>query len=873
MKLPGILMSALFRRSRMERDLTEELRFHIDSRSEDLMRSGLTREDAERRARIEFGAVEAYKDRCRDASGVRWFDELRADSRYTMRTLWASPAFALASILSLAVGIGVNISAFLSVNAMVLQPFPFPHLDRIMTVWQSTKARTQRGRVAAGDFLDFEQHSGSFEQLSAYRPWDVMLTGISDPERVQGAQVTAGFFDTLGMLPTMGRGFTSRECEPGFDAVAVVSHAFWKNRMGSASLAIGTNVSLGGRSFTVIGVMPDEFDFPLATELWAPLALTPEAKQQRATGDLSVLGRLKAGASPAQARAEMGSLAGTLEHLYPQTNEGRGVAIRPLREITNEITDRFVLILLGAATFVLLLACANVGNLQLVRSTARQKEIGIRLALGASRYRVIRQLLTESVVMAAFAGFLGLLLANWYSVVTKAMVPAQVFQWVAGLRTMHIDAKVALFGFALSILVGIGCSLPSIYHLMRERKGAGLNLALKEGGRSSSAGLAGSKARNALVIVEIALALVLLVCAGLMVRTFQRMLTLDAGFDPKNLLTMEVTLSPASYRTGVQIVQFYQRALRGLETISGVEAAGASGWVGTATKFSIERRGELRPDEPRPRILTITPQYFQAMRISILQGRSIGEQDSQNAPGAAVISESVGRHYWANTSPIGEKIHFGSAQSFTVVGVCSDVKDWFGGDAQPQAYLSYQQLPAASMRFVLRTQRDPMQTANSARAEVRIVDSNQPVYNVKSMDQVLSEETSGVRSSANIMSTYAAISLLLAVMGSYSVGAFFVVQRTQEIGVRVALGATRGDIIRMVLKQTTSISIIGLAVGLVLALLMTQIMSHMLYNVVAIEPMTFVSLTVLLATSAVVAAYIPARRAARVDPVIALRNE
>jgi len=443
------------------------------------------------------------------------------------------------------------------------------------------------------------------------------------------------------------------------------------------------------------------------------------------------------------------------------------------------------------------------------------------------------------------------------------------------LKTMDIGWDVMMFCLAVSVLVGVGCSLPSIYQLLRERKERGPHEALKEGGRTTSSNLAGGWVRNALVIAEVALALVLLVAAGLMVRTFQHMLALDAGFDPKNLLTMDVALSATTYRDSARITQFYEAALRGLDAIPGVEAAAASGGVGTAITFFTERRGEARPGEPRPYIQAVTPRYFQTMRIPIVQGRPIGEHDEPDAMPVVVLSESVVRHYWPDSSPIGEQIRFGGPHSrpWTVIGVCGDVKDWFGGDPRPAAYVSHQQWSLPSMTLSLRTMREPMQSAGRARAAVRTVDANQPVFNVKSMEQVLAEQTSGVRIAARLMGSYAGISLLLALMGTYAVGAFVVVQRTQEFGVRVALGATRWNIVRMVLTDTASTSAIGLAVGLSLALLLTQIMSRVLYNVVVIEPMTFVMLTSLLAASVLVAGYIPARRAGRVDPVIALRNE
>jgi predicted permease len=868
-------LSALFRRSRMESDLAEELRFHVESRTDDLMRSGYTPEDAARRARLEFGAMEAYKETCREVKGILWFDELRNDIRYTLRTLRTSPGFALASVLSLAVGIGVNLSCFVSVNAIVLHPFPYPRLDRIMTLWEiNPRLGTLRYGVAPANFFDWKQNTGSFETLSAYRTWDVTQTGVQDPQRVQGALVTTGFFELLGVQPLRGRSFSDRESEPGYEAVAVVSHAFWKNRLGSTD-PIGKAVVLGGRNYTVIGVMPEDFDFPLGTELWAPWALSPEARNQRGIGTMAVLGRLKPGVSFQQGRSEFLSISGMLAQRYPQTNEGRSVLITPLLELTNQITDRFALILLCAAIFVLLLACANVGNLQLARSTARQKEFGLRAALGAGRFRIARQLLTENIVIAILGGVVGLFLAYWNLSVTKAGIPPQVLRWVAGLRTMRMEPGVIAAGFGLSVAAGIVCGLPSIYQLLRTR--SRVNESLKEGGRNSLLGSSHSLMRNALVVAEVAIALVLVIAAGLMVRTFERILALDAGFDPKNVLTMQIALTPANYRDNSQAADFYHRVLQRLDTLSGVEASATQSLWSRPGNFAIEGRTELLPGEPRPDVRAISARYFQVMRIPILQGRPISESDGAEAPRVVVVSESFARHYWPDSVAVGQAIKFGTVgtgrASWLVSGVCGDVKDWFGGAARPAAYVSYQQLPSLSMQLLLRTSLDPMKSVNGARAEVRSVDANQPLYDVKSMEQILSEETSGVRMAAGIMSGYAAIAVLLAVIGSYAVASFFVVQRTQEIGIRMALGATRQNILRLILSHTARTSSAGLAIGLVLALVLTQIMSHVLYNLVAIEPMMFVALTSLLAVSALLAGYIPARRAAHSDPMAALRNE
>ena len=801
---------------------------------------------------------------------------LLRDLRQAVRGLAKNPAVTAVAVLALALGIGVNTSSFTAVNSMVLHPLAFPHQEQVMTLWETIpKLRTERDAVAPANFRDWNAQSRAFEDLAAYRRWDVNLTGVDEPERIQACLVTPSFFRVLGMKPILGRTLANDEAEPGHDQVVVVSRGFWQRRLASAPDAAGKIISLGGRSYTVVGVMPDDFDYPLATDLWGPLALTNQENSQRANRSLLVLGRLKAGTPVAQARVEMETIGRRLEQSFSQTNEGRGVLVTPLLELTNNVASRFVLILLSAAMFVLLLACANVANLQLARATSRQKEIAIRALLGASRFQIARQLLMETMVIALLGGLLGLCLAQWNVMWTRTSFPASVLRWMAGLKNLHIDASVLLFTLLASLAAGVLCGIPAIWQLLRRGTAANVNEVLKEGGRSDSAGIARGRLQSALVVSEVALALVLLVGAGLMVRSFQRMLTLNAGFNPKNLLTLQVSLSKLNYREDSQIVAFYQQVLQGLETLPEAKVAGATANFGDPDGFTIEGRSEPGPGEPRPGIHPISSHFLQAMQIPVLRGRSISEQDGAAAPKVVVLCETIARHYWPDSDPIGRRIRLGDAKSpwLTVVGVSGDVRQWFTGEPVPSAYVSYLQSPSHSMSLRIRTLADPMSAAGGVKAKVREVDRNQPLYDLKSMDQVLSEETSGVRVSASTMSLYAVIALLLAATGIYAVISYSVVQRTHEVGVRMALGAGRHDVLKMMLARSVRLAGLGLAIGVPVAVAMTLLMSSVLYNVVALEWTMFVGFTAVLGLAALLAGYVPARRASKVDPMVALRHE
>ncbi|MGA2181396.1 MAG: ABC transporter permease [Bryobacteraceae bacterium] len=803
-------------------------------------------------------------------------NNLLRDFVLALRLMRKSPGTTAVIVLALALGIGVNTSSFITTSALVLHPLPFPDIGRVMTVWETVpKAHSERDAVAAANFLDWKQQSRLFEHLAAFQPWDVNLTGLGDPERAQACLVSPEYFAVLGMKPMLGRTFRADEAEPGHAFVIVVSHGFWERHLASAPDVLGRRVALNGQSYTIAGVMPSRFDFPLGTDIWAPLAMTPAQKDDRATHSLAVMGRLKPGVPVAQARAELETLSRRLEKQHPDTNEGRTGLIKPILELTNNVTDRFVLMLMATAGFVLLLACANVANLQLARVMSRQKEMAVRTAMGASRLRIVRQLVVENVAIALVAGALGLVLAAWNLSYTHASVPAQVRKWVAGFDSMRIDTPVVLFTLAASVVAGILCALPSFLQITRRRSVVEVNEALKESSRSSSAGPRRSRMRNSLATAEVALALILLVAAGLMVRTFQRLLAVNCGYNPNNLLTLQIALPDSTYRTPVQITGFYDRLLHNLQTTPDVKTAGAAAWIGGADAVYIQGRAEPRPGEPRPNVRSVAGQYFAALGLPIVSGRPITEQDGKDTQAVVVLSQTVARHYWPNGDAVGQHVRLQKGEShwLTVVGVCGDVKEWFNGEPQRAAYLPFSQAPGPAMEILVRTNGDPNMIVGAVRAAVRNVDPNQPVFDVKSMQQLITEQTSGVRASAVSMSSYAVIALLLAVTGIYAVISYSVVQRTHEIGVRMALGAARPDVLRMILMQGVGIAGVGLAIGVPVALTLMLVMSSLLYNVVLVEPLVFALLTAILAMSAVLAGYVPARRAASIDPLTALRDE
>jgi putative ABC transport system permease protein len=808
-------------------------------------------------------------------------NSLLLDIRYALRTLRKSPGATAVAALALALGIGVNTSCFIWVNALVLHPLPYPNLERIMALTETVPRLTdQRDLVVApANALDWKEQSHAFEQMALYRPWNANLTGAHDPERVQACLVTANFFELLGMKPVLGRAFSTQEEEPAASGAVIVSHGFWQRRLGSNPNAVGRTMSIDNRVYTIAGVMPAEFDYPLATDLWAPLALSPQEKNQRAAHTLLVLGRLQPGVSVAEARAAMNIIARRLEKQYPQTNEERSIKVIPLRELTNEVTDTFVLLLWGTSTFVLLLACANIANLQLARATTRLRQFAVESALGASRLRIALRLLVESALVASLGGGVGIWLASWNLTFAKSRVPSEVLRFVAGMKTMHIDGRVAAFTVIVSLIAGILCSAPAVLLVLRANAAGSLSETLKEGGRSSSSGAARNRMRNVLVTAEVAMALILLVGAGLMVETFNHLLTANPGYNPKNLLTMQIALPASSYQAPEQISAYYDRALAALDGLSGVRATAASADLGATGKFYVEGRPDPRPGEARPDVAAVSGHYFETMEFPIRQGRAISPRDGADSPRVVVLSETMARQYWPDyprtQDPIGRRVKLGDAQSpwLTVIGVSGDVKNWFTGQPLYMVYVPCAQAPSPVMTVLLRTTGDPLALASGARVLVRGVDRNPPIYDVETMEQRMAWQSSGVGGCALSMEIYAVVALLLAITGIYAVTSYAVAQRTHEIGVRMALGARQADVLKMVIGQSFRTAGAGLAIGLPSAFVLTRVASSLLFNVIPVDFLAFAGFTLLLGLATLLATYVPAQRAAKVDPAVALHNE
>jgi putative ABC transport system permease protein len=734
--------------------------------------------------------------------------------------------------------------------------------------------------VAPGNFRDWGERSTEFERIAAYRGWNANLTTGAVAEHIEGAQVSADFFSLLGMTPQSGRYIGSADFQHGVAPVAVLSYPFWRQHLGSDDGVVGRQLLLNGQKFTVVGIADPDFDFPSGSQVWTALNLSDAERADRNNHDLTVIGRLRDGSSISQAQADLETIAANLSAQFPNTNAGHGVRVVDMVQDLAGGSRQFVLMLMGAAIFVLLLACSNVANLQLARASGRQKEIALRSALGASRWNVARQLLAESVLVALLGSGGALLLAGWGVHWMRLSLPPFIVEHIAGLKHLQIDWRVFAFTLLVAVVTGIIAGLAPALYFSRPA----INDALKEGVRGGSSGAGHNRFRTLLVICEVSLSLVLLVGAGLMVKGFRTLLTNDMGFDRSHTLTFHVELPETKYRDKDLIRGYYDQVLRNIAALPGVESVATvaslpSGWSWNWTEYTAEGRLPTSTEE-RPSAISqiVSPAFFSTLRIPLRQGRLLTDQDGPNAPQVAVVSEATARQNWPGQNPLGKHIQMGRPEdgqpSRVVVGVVGNVQPVpLDYDPDPTVYVPSAQQPELASAFVVRTAGDPLTLSREVTAQLRSIDPEQPAYDVRTLERLLSDSLSGVELSARMMLIFGFCALIMAAAGIFAVMTYSVTQRTHEMGVRLALGAPYIGVLKLVISYAMKMAAIGLSIGLAIAVLLTRALSSALFGVVQIDIVTFGLLTFTLALVAALAAYVPARRAARVDPMVALRYE
>jgi putative ABC transport system permease protein len=799
---------------------------------------------------------------------------LLQDLRHGARLLIRSPGFSLVAIIALAIGIGANTAIFSVINTLLLQRLPYPDAGRLAIVWEHNTVRGSRSNVVGpANFIHWREMNQVFVDLAAVTiTYGVTVTGHGDPEELQAQSISAELFNILGVQPAFGRGFTAAENVPGTRSI-VISDRLWKRRFGGDRAILEKPVVSQGTPYTIVGVMPPGFSLlDKSVDVWLPIGFTAQSRIPRGRS-LTVVGRLKPGITAERAQLDMTQVSAQLTQMFPDFNTGWTSRVVPLREqLTGDVRPA-LLVLAGAVAFVLLIACANVANLLLARAGARQRELAVRAALGAARARLIRQLLAESVVLSAIGGVCGLLLAWWALGFLRAVVAERLP--IQRLELVGIDTSVLLFTVVASLLCGLVFGVvPAL-----TASGTSLTDSLKEGGRSGS-GSRGNRMRGAFVVVEVALALVLLVGAGLLLRSFLRLLDQHPGFDSTRIVTMRLSLPGARYGAD-QRGQFLTRFFQQVDALPGVEASGAISFLpltglGAATRMDIV--GQPKPptgQEPVTDVRVITHDYLGTMRVPLLKGRLFNEHDAADAKGRVVINETMARRHWPNEDPIGRRVRIAwDDLEDEVIGVVGDVKH-SGLDAEPRAmtYWPYARNAYGTMTVTVRTAGDTGRVVNSIVGLVRQLDPELVVANVKTMDEVVSNSVAQRRLTMLLLTVFAATALLLAAVGIYGVIAYSVTQRTQEIGIRMALGAQRTDVLRMVVRQALLLAVAGIVIGGAGALLLTRLMEGLLFLVKPGDPVTFAVVSGVLAAVALLASYIPGRRATRVDPVIALRAE
>jgi putative ABC transport system permease protein len=806
-------------------------------------------------------------------------DTFRQDIRYAFRRLLKSPGFTLVAVVTLALGIGANSAIFSVVHGVLLKPLPYPDPDRLVAIYHVSDV-SPRAPMSGPNFTDVRRHNTTLEGTAAVDRTRVVLTGDGEPVRLDGARVSAGLFDVLGVRPHVGRTFLAEENEPGRTDVAILEYRFWQQRFGGDPTVVGRTIQLDGVPTEVVGVMPHGFSFPAGRQVWMPLAYTPGLlTEQRGAWYLTVVGRAKSGVPLERVRAEVETIGAQLAAQYPDSNDGLGFSSASLHETMVGGIRQAVLVLLGAVGLVLLIACANVANLLLARAAAREAEMAVRTALGAGRGRLVRQLLTESVILGLAGGGLGLLLAVWGVDLLKSLQPAGIPR----LDSIGVDSQVMWFTATLAVLTGIVFGLVPAW----QASSTALAGTLKEGGRGTLSTRGGARMRGALVVAEMALAVMLLAGSGLLIRSFTKLAAVDPGFEVSDALTFEITLPNTRYEADSRRIAFFDELMPKLRAIPGVaSAAGVMALPLSGSSFIISFEVEGRPpvpprQQPAMQIRVATGSYFETMGIPLVRGRLFTDQDRAGAPPVVLLTEAAARQFFPGEEPLGKHIRLGWGRADDVfgggevVGIIGNIKESGLAEADPpQLYMPYAQWPVQGMAVVLKTAVPPRSIAEAARATVYAVDPALPVANVRTLQDIVDVSISQPRFYMTLLSVFAGVALVLAAIGIFGVLSYAVAQRTREIGIRMALGAQERTVVGLVVRQAMLLVFGGLVVGLAAAVLLSRtLVASLLFSTSPRDPLTFAAVAGVLTLVALVASYVPARRATRVDPIVALRAE
>jgi predicted permease len=887
-------------RKRMIDGLDQDIREHIEIETQDNIQRGMSPEDARHAAMRKFGNVTRVKEETREVWSFLWIEHLLQDIRFGVRMLRRSPGFAVAAVLTLALGIGANTAIFSVVNAVLLRPLAYRDSPSLVNIWgKFEKDGIPQNWISEPEYWDLLDHNESFAQVAAYALGGRANLTRADapPVQVSEASTTADVLPMLGIVPVVGRSFSVEEDQPGHSHYVLLSYALWESQFGGDPNIVAKPIQLDGEAYSIVGVLPKNFSLGGKQDLWVPLGLNKANTQGRGSHYLHVIGRLRPDVNPLQASAGLVTLAGDLRRAYPNDygpeSKNFDMFMVPVKEQLIGRLRPALLVLLGAVAFVLLIACANVANLLLARASAREKELAIRAAMGAGRTRLVRQLLTESLLLGLAGGLLGLVLAYWGVGALRALVPPNTPR----MDEVQLDSVVLAFTFGVSLLTGLFFGLVPSWHIVRNDLREGLS----DTGRGTSASGKTLHLRSWLVVSELALAVLLLVGAGLLIRSFNRLLDVSPGFQTQHLLTMELSLPEKTYPDGAPVQKFFTELLASVKTVPGIQSAGAVSQLPLSDSYtsgSVFFEDTSIPDIPRlPNLGNLpfmeidqraaTSEYFQAMQIPLVRGRLLNDADDASALLVAVVDTNFAHRFWPQGDAIGRRVGIDTIPNSnpqmprwrTIVGVVGHVKHYaLDVEGREQIYFPHRQplfgvFAPRDMTLAVRTSQDPGSVTNAIRERIFAIDKGLPPYNIATMDQLVSTSVAQPRLNLSLLVAFAALALVLAAVGVYGVMAYAVTQRTHEFGIRTALGASSTDVLKQVFLEGGRLAALGLALGLIAALVLTRLMASLLFGVSPSDPMTLGLVAVILALVALAACYIPARRAARVDPVIALRYE